>query len=342
MWGGSIVGSTCEYAGSAQGGLGSPAATSPYITSNRVCAVKQDLYQGGLACGRCYKVTFDNTDNTEEDCGAAGSTIIQVVGTGHGIKEFDCQEGGYKEITGCSTGEVAITYEEVECEGMGNPTATIVAQNEQYKTDHHMVFSNLPRPVASGSLVFANGDSFDLSLVEGAWDVHTPDPTDSPVTFKLTLDDGRVVELTECFSNWPRPDGDSCSVGSDPVPTTSGSPVPTTTVPTTTVPTTSGSPTTTPSGCVAVWGQCGGGADFAGSTCCAAGSQCVAVSQWYSQCRPVTPPPSGCAALWGQCGGQDFAGPTCCAQNTHCVVVSQWYSQCLPVRRNLRGLPRGE
>merc|ERR1712110_1234307 len=121
----------------------------------------------------------------------------------------------------------------------------------------HMVFSNLPRPVASGSLVFANGETFDLSLVVGAWDVHTPHPTESPVTFKLTLDDERVVELTGCFSNWPQLNGDSCSVGadtSDPPPTTTSGPPPTTT---------SGPP----SNCAAVWGQCGG-EEFTGPTCC--------------------------------------------------------------------------
>lgn len=351
-----IVGGSCEYANSAQGGLASAAAQSPYITSNHYCAVDANLYDGGLACGRCYRITFEGEDTTETTgCAAAGSAIIQVVDSGSG-EEFDCQETVFKEISGCGTGVMGIKYEEVECEGNGPATATIVAQNGD---DAHVVFSGLQRPVASAS-VSVSGEqenTFVMSLVQGAWDVGTPDVKDVPVTFKLTLDNGDLVELTECFSDWPQPVGASCSAGTT-IANPSGST--TTTVGGSATTTASGSPTTASSGCAAVWQQCAG--NEMAATCCEQGSQCVFVSEWYSQCQPsssddsnptptpapvtTTPAPattaaSGCAAVWEQCGGNGMAS-TCCEEGSQCVFSSEWYSQCRPMRRNLRGLLRGK
>merc|ERR1719229_1139517 len=218
-----IVGSSCEYVNAAQGGLASPAATSPYITSKNYCAVSADLFEGGLACGRCYKLTFDGTDTTEHGCPAAGSRIIQVVDSGS-AKEFDCQETVFEEISGCTTGVMGISYEEVECEGTGPATATVLDGDNAWYTK--MIFSGLSHSVASASITVGEGELIQMNRNGGAtWSASTPAGISGnvAVTFKLTLDNEEIVELSECFGSWPQSTSASCTANGENVPSSSDS-----------------------------------------------------------------------------------------------------------------------
>merc|ERR1711981_626909 len=286
MWSASantIVGGSCEDANSAQGGLASPAATSPYITSQRYCAVSADVFEGGLSCGRCYRLTFDGTDTTETTgCATAGSAIIQVVDSGS-AKEFDCQETVFKEISGCTTGVMGITYEEVECEGTGPPTATILDGDNAWYTK--VIFSGLSRAVSSASITVGAGNpGIQMTRNGGAtWSTSTPDGIagNVPVTFKLTLDNDATVEMDACFNTWPQPTSASCTVGGND--NTSDD----TSEDNTSDDTSEDNTSADSSNCVAHWGQCGGSG--MADTCCEEGTQCYKASQWYSQCLTACP-----------------------------------------------------
>merc|ERR1712072_1496098 len=170
---------------------------------------------GGLSCDRCYRLTFDGTDTTETTgCATAVSAIIQVVDSGS-AKEYDCQETVFKEISGCTTGVMGITYEEVECEGTGPPTATILDGDNAWYTK--VIFSGLSRAVSSASITVGAGNP-DIQMTRNGgatWSTSTPDAIagNVPVTFKPTLDNDATVEMDACFNTWPQPTSASCTVG---------------------------------------------------------------------------------------------------------------------------------
>jgi hypothetical protein len=294
-----IVGSSCEYANSAQGGLSSPAATSPYITSKRYCAVSSDLYGLGLACGRCYRLTFDGTDTTESTgCASAGSSIIQVVDSGS-THEFDCQETVFEEITGCDTGVMGITYEEVECEDVGSPTATVLdGDNAWY---NKMIFSGLSRGVSAASIKIGGDDTIQMTRNSGAtWYASTPGTSgDVTVTFSLTLENDETVQLADCFNSWPQATSSSCTVSSsssddsssDDSSSGDSSSDDSSSDDSSSDDSSSDDSSSDDANCIQVahWGKCAGGGMT--NRCCAEGLQCYKFSEWYSQC--LTSCPSG-------------------------------------------------
>lgn len=74
------------------------------------------------------------------------------------------------------------------------------------------------------------------------------------------------------------------------------------------------------------WGQCGG-KTYSGPTQCEAGSECIATSEWYSQCEWLIFAMK--VSLWGQCDGKDWTGDTQCVENTKCTG-DEYYRQCRP------------
>jgi len=289
MWSASdttIVGGSCEYANYAQGGIASAAAQSPYALSKFYCAVSADLYESGLGCGRCYKITFDGTDTSETTgCSTAGSAIIQVVDSGS-AKEFDCQTTAFEAITGCDTGVMGITYEEVACEGPGPATATVIYGGDKWYTK--LVFSNLPHAVATASITVGGAQPVVMSKIGGPWAASTSAAlTDVAVTFDLVLDDGSPVTMTNCFGTWPQSTGASCTVAtsegnanSDSASSDANSD-------------SASSDANSDSNCAAEWGQCGGnGVD----RCCVSGTSCFKEHEWYSQCLTACPSGWACDA----------------------------------------------
>ncbi|KAK4224896.1 glycosyl hydrolase family 61-domain-containing protein [Podospora fimiseda] len=110
-----------------------------------------------------------------------------------------------------------------------------------------------------------------------------PSPTALiPGAFKAT-DPGYTANIYNNFNSYivPGPSVFSCGSNGGGI----EAPPASTTLATSTRPATQ--PTNAPApGCtnpVAKWGQCGGNG-FSGSTCCAAGSTCNAINQYYSQC----------------------------------------------------------
>ncbi|CAE7793546.1 EXPA12 [Symbiodinium microadriaticum] len=208
MWSDStttIVGGSCEYANAANGGLGSPAASSPYIASEGYCAVDSTLYSSGGACGSCWRVSYDGSPAT--DPGVPGSLVVQVVDSGS-AKAFDCHLTAFQRITGASTGVFPITYEPVDCDvGSAGPVATVLDGDNAWYTK--VIFSNLVSAVMKADL-FLGESAFTMSRVSGAtWSASTAGKRDA-ASFSVTLDTGDIIAF-RCFDSWPVPTGSSCT-----------------------------------------------------------------------------------------------------------------------------------
>jgi len=227
MWSDStttIVGGSCEYANEANGGVNSPAATSPYISSFAYCAVDATLYENGANCGACYRVSYDGSSAT--DPGQAGSQIVQIVDSGS-AKTFDCQLQAFQTITGSSTGVFPITYEPVDCEtSNGGAVATMLDGDNAYFTK--VIFSNLASSVEQAELTITPADgssvSFSMDRAGGAtWSKGGLGGVTGSASFSLTLASGNVVTMDSCFETWPVATNQFCTGGSSSGQNTGGS-----------------------------------------------------------------------------------------------------------------------
>ncbi|CAE8684030.1 unnamed protein product, partial [Polarella glacialis] len=291
MWSDSattIVGGACEYANAANGGVQSPAATSPYITSKAYCAAGYALYAAGAACGSCWRISYDGSPAT--DPGRAGSLVVQLVDTGS-AKIFDCQLSAFQIITGATSGIFPVTYEPVGCDTAPSGAAATVldGQNAWYTK---VIFSNLPSAVLAAELSVA-GKSFAMSRVSGAtWSANT-DGSTGAASFVVTLEGGMQVSFPSCFASWPVAASSSCSTASEesPTPSTTAPPEPSTTaspVPSTTAaPSTTASPSPSP-----LPTECSASSSDCRSTgCCKdAGFQCYEKDQYWAGCRESCTP----------------------------------------------------
>jgi len=209
MWSDSpttLVGGSCEYANAANGGLTSPAATSPYVAALAYCAADDGLYAGGAACGNCYRVSYDGSPTT--DPGHPGSLVVQIVDSGS-AKTFDCQLTAFQAITGASTGVFPVDYEPVDCEtAAGGAAATVLDGNNAWYTK--VIFSNLPKAVVAARLAVGS-KRFAMSRNSGATWKAQLDGSRGVASFEITLEGGSTLSLAPCFQTWPVSTGSSCS-----------------------------------------------------------------------------------------------------------------------------------
>lgn len=73
---GPVSGSSCEYANAASTKLGGASWKKTYINRKFYCAVNSALYNGGMGCGGCYKITYTGQGGTGEAGSRAGSAKI--------------------------------------------------------------------------------------------------------------------------------------------------------------------------------------------------------------------------------------------------------------------------
>merc|ERR1712167_65554 len=106
-------------------------------------------------------------------------------------------------------------YEEVECEDIGSPTATVLDGGNAWY--NKMIFSGLSRGVSAASIKIGGDATIQMTRNSGAtWYASTPGTSgDVDVTFTLTLENGETVELANCFNSWPQATSSSCTVSSD-------------------------------------------------------------------------------------------------------------------------------
>jgi len=203
--GGSVVDGKCEYADTTNGGVKSPAATSPQVVSGRYCGVSEKMFAGGANCGACYKVSYSGEGGTNP--GRAGSAVVQVVNQASEV--FACHKDVFHTITGATTGIFPITYTEVACEVESTVgVATVLDGKNAYYTK--AIFSDLPHAVSSAKLKIGE-KSFPMDRVAGATFKANTDGDLASASFELTLADGRTNKLTPCFDSWPVATGSSCA-----------------------------------------------------------------------------------------------------------------------------------
>jgi len=203
--GGTAVGATCEYANTVNGGLKSPAATSPYISSGRHCAADLSKFAGGAGCGACFKISHNGHDGT--DPSRAGSEIVQVVNSADAV-DFSCNPVVFNTITGATTGIFPITYEPVACETTSDfGAATVLDGNNAYYTK--AIFSDLPHAVSKATLMVGS-KSFAMQRVGGATFMASTDGRTDAASFQLTLADGSTNKISPCFGTWPVATGSAC------------------------------------------------------------------------------------------------------------------------------------
>lgn len=90
----------------------------PVLPLLQSCAVSEDVYQSGLACGKCYTLHYGGAPSVYDatTSGTPGSATVQVIDDGAGgTNHFDCLEGVFMQLTGLATDGFPITFTEVDC-----------------------------------------------------------------------------------------------------------------------------------------------------------------------------------------------------------------------------------
>jgi len=217
-----ITGSHCGYAASNNGGLSAASAQSSYIqgTPRLYCAIHNDLFNGGEACGKCFKLRYDGggfgeCSGTVETPSAshAGEAVIQVVDSGGGNHDFDCVLETFDYITGWNTDRFPVTYEEVDCEVsacdsaerdcvMTLPTGNLPQIANGYLGWARVVFHNLHTSVKSVTARVGQCPEDEMTRSGALWDTSLPGSgCYKPVIFTASLSDD--TKVTVDATEWP-------------------------------------------------------------------------------------------------------------------------------------------
>ena len=198
-----IQGSSCGYADVTATAKGDNWQAN-YIDKSMYCAVSDKVWNGGQACGRCYKISFNGTGGTDQ--GRAGNAIIQVVDSGS-AKEFDCYINAFKKVTGATTGVFPITYNQIACQASNATVVVLDGTNAWYVK---VLVAGGTRGVKSVTIT-VGGKTYPMSRVVGAtWASSLAGSAGGSAKFVVTYEDGTKRTLTGCFKGWPVPTGSQC------------------------------------------------------------------------------------------------------------------------------------
>jgi hypothetical protein len=165
--------SACEYA--------LPAATSkgsswlvPHVNKLRYCGVSAAVYQSGLRCGQCYRITYNGVGGT--DPGRAGS---------------------------------AVRYTPVACTKAPTTVVVLDGNNEFYVK---VLLAGGTTGVKSANLKLGSV-TYTLGRVSGAtWKASLAGLKNQQASFSITYSNGVTVSVSGCFGGkWPVPTGTQCS-----------------------------------------------------------------------------------------------------------------------------------
>jgi hypothetical protein len=198
-----VKGSACGYANPSATALGAPWLTN-YVNKKMYCAVNDKLWNGGQACGRCYKISYGGTGGT--DPGRAGSAVIQVVDSGSSA-EFDCFLDAHKKITGAVTGIFPITYSQVSCQ---TSNTTIVMQDGENAWYTKVLVAGGQRGVSSVKIAVGGKTYNMLRSVGATWYAQLAGATGGTATFTVAYEGGATKVVKNCFKDWPVPTGAQC------------------------------------------------------------------------------------------------------------------------------------
>jgi len=215
---------SCEFMRDPIGSTTDP-MLAPYLQQGMHCSVGQDspAYANGAACGACYRVRSTSDEGVSGDStvqGAASEAIVTVSTGGiNGTGRFDCFPEAFEAITGASTGEFDVEFEEVECDAIRTtPSVTSFEAKNQYYCK--MVFNNVGKwgTLSSVEACLGEGQSncAEMTRLSGqAWD-GCPQGAGDKITFFLTQQapsgQSDTVECI-CAGAWPWDQGESCTCG---------------------------------------------------------------------------------------------------------------------------------
>merc|ERR1719356_1368786 len=192
-----------------------PATRSTYINSTprRYCAIHNNHFANGEACGKCFRLRYDGTgtgscsDTQANPAPNAGEAIIHIVDSGTGNHDFDCVESTFESITGYDDDLFPIEYEEVPCETQAcEQTAedcvmhvipSHVQKSHGYLGSARVVFFNLPTGVKSVKANIGICGEKSLSRSGALWDVSFSAGGCSfkPIIFTATMSDNTAIEI---------------------------------------------------------------------------------------------------------------------------------------------------
>ena len=194
---------SCEYAQPNSISGGNTPWLAPYVNQKKDCAVSEDLFQGGAACGKCFLISYSGNQD-----------IIQVVNNGAGgQRHFDCDTSAFSKITGGATTGIfqPVSYEEVDCED--SPLSVVVLPPEGNLWYTKVLLAGGKTAVQAATLTL-DGSEHPMSRVSGAtWkaDPNGLKGNQVQVRFDVTYDDGSKKSVHGCFDGkWPAGVGTSC------------------------------------------------------------------------------------------------------------------------------------
>jgi len=212
-----IEGSSCRFSDPRGGGL-SGIPHGAYIENQDYCAVSADLYEGGKACGRCYKLTYAGQGGLHgTPAGEPDSVVVKVVDSGAGgTNHFDCHLTAYTRLTHTAPGIFPISFERTKCGATGPAGATVLQGGNPWSVI--VLFSSLRSPVAKAE-IDVDGQRFQMRQgFSAAWQAgvfldHGPRRAQTVVSFKLQLVDNSRITIDRCFAHWPVKAGEMCRHG---------------------------------------------------------------------------------------------------------------------------------
>jgi hypothetical protein len=214
----------CGYAASQYGGMSFKAAQSTYLqsTPRMYCAIHNDHFAGGAACGKCFKLKYDGlgfgscSATSDNPAPNSGEGIIQVVDSGSGNHDFDCTLETFQFLTGWHTDRFPISYEEVDCETRScstsdpdcvltvapAPDAPIIDPTSGYLGSTRVIFHNLKTSVSTASAKIGRCPAKTMNRNGALFDWFTSSSgCYKPVCFTATLADSSTVTIDA--TDWP-------------------------------------------------------------------------------------------------------------------------------------------
>lgn len=199
-----IKGSSCGFADISATALGDRWLNN-YVKKKMYCAVNDKVWNGGQACGRCYRISYSGTGGT--DPGRAGSAVIQVVDSGSS-EEFDCFLDAHMKITGANTGNFPITYRQVPCQASNTTIVMLDGENAWYTK---VLVAGGTRGVKSVKMAVGGKTYSMLRSVGATWYAQLAGKTGGATVFTVAYEGNTTKVLRGCFKDWPVPTSTQCS-----------------------------------------------------------------------------------------------------------------------------------
>ena len=204
---GAVEGGSCEYSKAASV-MNGATWLAPYLAPGFHCAVSDDLFQGGLGCGKCFHLYYSGVGGTNQ--AQEGSALIQVTNSGAGgSKHFDCFDGAFQALTGISTGIFTIDYYQVDCAYTPVTIVVLDGPNAYYTK---VLVAGCHTSVKAMDITVGNNAKVPMYRNSGAtWAASLTGTTGVSVGFDVIFEDDTLVTLVGCFGNgWPVSTGSQC------------------------------------------------------------------------------------------------------------------------------------